>query len=78
MAKHGKARQKMSNRKFKTLVLVPVVIVALLAVILTIAGSVLGSTLDTYVGKGGTHIEAPADSADFDATYYTVDSEGSN
>ena len=70
------AKLKMSNRKFRVLVIVPLVILAIVAVALTVAGSVLGSTLDTYLGKGDTTIEAPDDRTGWDATYYDIELTG--
>lgn len=69
---------KMSNLKFRVLIIIPLALLVIVAVVLTAVGSILGSTLDTYLGKGDTVIEAPAESADWDATYYDVDltSEG--
>ena len=63
---------KMSNKKFRVLVIIPLVLVALVAVILTAAGTLLGSTLDTYLGKGETSIQAPAETQGWDATYYDI------
>ncbi len=75
----GTKKLKMSNRKFRVLIIVPLVIVALVAVILTAVGSMMGSTLDTYLGSGETYVEVPDDRTDWDSTYYEVDvtSEGS-
>lgn len=74
-----KPKLKMSNRKFRVLMIIPMVIIVLLAVVLTVAGSLMGSTLDTYLGKGETTIEAPAQTQGWDANYYDVEvaTEGS-
>lgn len=67
---------KMSNRKFRALLIVPLALIALVAILLTVAGTVMKSTLDTYLGKGDTVIEAPSTSADWDATYYDIQLTG--
>lgn len=79
MGKHEKgqgagkpAKLRMSNRKFRVLVIIPLVIIALVAVISTVASSLLSSTLDTYVGKGATYIETPVNETGWDSSYYAT------
>lgn len=67
-----KEHRKMSNRKFRVLIIIPLVLLVLVAVLLTAVGSIMGSTLDTYLGKGETVIEAPDEVTDWDATYYDI------
>ncbi len=61
---------KMSNRKFRCILIPVLSVITLLAVILNLAASALSSTLDTYVGKGENYISAPADKKDWNAQYY--------
>lgn len=68
-----KARLKMSNKKFRVLLIVPLALIALAAIAFTVAGTVMTSTLDTYLGKGETVIEAPAEAQGWDTTYYDID-----
>lgn len=71
-----KNKLKMSNKKFRVLLIVPLALIVLVAVLLTVAGTVMKSTLDTYLGKGDTVIEAPADVTGWDATYYDTQLTG--
>lgn len=72
MADKG-ARLKMSNKKFRVLVIIPLAIIALVAVLLTAASVLMGGTLDTYLGKGETTTQAPAETQGWDATYYDIE-----
>ncbi len=79
MGKHEKgqgagkqAKLRMSNRKFRVLIIIPLVIIALVAVIATVASNLLSSTFDTYAGKGATYIETPADETGWDSSYYAT------
>lgn len=65
-----KPKLKMSNTKFRVLLIIPMVILGLVAGALNVAGGVLGSTLDTYVGKGTPELKVPSDKADWDGAYY--------
>lgn len=65
-----KVKLKMSNKKFRALLIVPLALIALAAIAFTVAGTVMTSTLDTYLGKGETVIEAPAETQGWDTTYY--------
>lgn len=78
MGKNGEknGKLKMSNRKFRALIIVPLALLVIVAVALTVAGSLMGSTLDTYLGKGETVIEAPDDRTGWDATYYDIELTG--
>ena len=71
-AAKGAAKLKMSNTKFKVLLIIPMVIVALVAILATMAGVTLGSTLDTFLGKGETYVETPNDKTAWDSSYYNV------
>ena len=65
------AKLKMSNTKFRVLIIIPMVVVALVAILVT-AANLLTSTLDTYLGKGETYVETPSDKTSWDSTYYDV------
>jgi beta-glucosidase len=70
----GKAgRLKMSNRKFRVLLIIPIVLVCIIAVAATVVGNVMSSTLDTYRGSGTTSIQKADDTKDWDADYYDAD-----
>lgn len=69
-AAEGAAKLKMSNTKFRVLLIIPMVILALVAILVTAAGTLLGSTLDTYLGKGKTYVETPSDKTSWDSNYY--------
>lgn len=71
-AAKGAAKLKMSNTKFRVLLIIPMVILALVAILVTVAGNLLGSTLDTYLGKGETYVETPSDKTAWDSNYYDV------
>lgn len=71
-AAKGAAKLKMSNTKFKVLLIIPMVIVALVAILATMAGVTLGSTLYTFLGKGETYVETPNDKTAWDSSYYNV------
>lgn len=71
-ADNGSAKLKMSNTKFRVLLIIPMVIVALVAILVTVAGNLLDSTLDTYLGKGETYVETPSDKTTWDSNYYDV------
>lgn len=64
---------KMSNKKFRALIIIPLALIALVAVLLTAASALMGSTLDTYLGKGETTTQAPAETQDWDTTYYDIE-----
>lgn len=67
------AKLKMSNTKFKVLLIIPMVIIALVAILVTVVTDVLSTTLDTYVGAGETYVETPNDRTDWDSTYYDTE-----
>lgn len=72
--KKGKTEKlKMSNRKFRVLLCIPIVLVCLVALIVTVAGNVMSSTLDTYLGSGKTSIQKADATKDWDADYYDAD-----
>ena len=67
------AKLKMSNKKFRVLLIIPMVIITLVAILATVAGNMLSSTLDTYLGKGETYVETPTDRTNWDSSYYDYD-----
>ena len=64
---------KMSNKKFRVLIIVPLALISLVAVLLTAASALMGSTLDTYLGKGETTTQAPTETQSWDTTYYDIE-----
>lgn len=73
-------RLKMSNRKFRAILIPIMSIVLVLAVIANVACNMLASTIDTYVGKGETYISTPSSAKGLDGNYYNTlhtDSSGS-
>lgn len=75
-----KKRLKMSNRKFRAILIPILSIVVVLAIVANVACNLLASTLDTYVGKGETYISTPNSAKGLDGNYYNVlhaDSTGS-
>ena len=69
--KGKKPKLKMSNLKFRVLLIIPMVLLLVIALALNTAGSLMKSTLDTYLGKGTTTVETPSDKSDWDGNYYT-------
>ena len=65
-----KQKLKMSNRKFRAIFIPIMSIVLILALVINAAASMLGSTLDTYVGAGSSYIVTPNGVKDWDANYY--------
>ena len=47
-----KEKLKMSNRRFRGILIPVMSIVGVLAVVATVAANMMSSTLDTYLGKG--------------------------
>ncbi|MFU0811275.1 MAG: Fn3-like domain-containing protein [Atopobium sp.] len=64
---------KMSNRKFRTLLIIPIVLVCLIALAVTVVGNLMPSTLDTYLGSGNASIQKADATKDWDADYYDAD-----
>jgi beta-glucosidase len=64
---------KMSNRKFRTLLIIPIVLVCLIALAVTVVGNLMPSTLDTYLGSGKASIQKADATKDWDADYYDAD-----
>lgn len=65
-----KKKLKMSNRKFRAILILIMSVVTVLAIVINVAASMLGSTLDTHVGKGATSISTPSSAQGMDANYY--------
>ncbi|MGN8821625.1 hypothetical protein ACTNC1_12165 [Atopobiaceae bacterium HCP3S3_A4] len=68
-----RGRLRMSNRKFRTLLIIPIALVCIFAIIATAASQIMSSTLDTYLGSGTTSIQKADDTKDWDADYYDAD-----
>ena len=64
-----KQKLKMSNRKFRAILIPIMSIVLILALVINAAASMLGSTLDTYVGAGSSYIITPDGVKGWDANY---------
>ena len=65
-----KQKLKMSNRKFRAILIPIMSIVLILALVINAAASMLGSTLDTYVGAGSSYVVTPDRVKGWDANYY--------
>ena len=65
-----KPKLKMSNRKFRAILIPIMTLVLVLVLVVNAAASMLGSTLDTYVGAGSSYIVTPDGVKDWDANYY--------
>ena len=65
-----KQKLKMSNRKFRAILIPIMAIILVLTLVINAAASMLGSTLDTYVGAGSSYIVTPNGVKDWDANYY--------
>ena len=65
-----KAKFKMSNKKFRVLHGIGIFFLLLITLLIVGVGSTMGSTLDTYLGKGASSIVTPSDKANWDANYY--------
>ncbi len=65
-------RLKMSNRKFRIILITVMTVVTLLTVAINTACHMMASTIDTYVGKGKTYISTPDAAKDMDGNYYNV------
>lgn len=61
---------KMSNRKFRVLLIIPMVLLLLVGAVVGIAANVAGGALETYVDRGTTSVNVPADKASWDGNYY--------
>jgi beta-glucosidase len=71
--KGKQGRPKMSNRMFRTLLIIPIALACMFAVVSTVASSVMSSTFDTYAGAGKLGIQKAEDTKDWDADYYDAD-----
>lgn len=67
-----KKRLKMSNRKFRAILIPIMTVITVIMVVANVACNMLASTLDTYVGKGENYISTPKDAQDVDGNYYEV------
>jgi beta-glucosidase len=64
------SKKKMSNRRFRAVVIPVVALVTVLCVGVTIAAQYWSASLDTYLGKGERRVQTASDVADWDAEYY--------
>lgn len=65
-----KKRLKMSNRKFRSILIPILTIMLLLSFVANIAANMMSSTLDTYVGKGDSYIDLADGTKDWNSNYY--------
>lgn len=63
---------KMSNHKFRAILIPIMSIVVVLAIVANVACNVMASTLDTYVGKGEDYISTPPNAKGLDGNYYST------
>ena len=68
-----RGRLRMSNRKFRTLLIIPMALVCIFAIIATAASQIMSSTFDTYLGGGSLSVQKADDTKDWDADYYDAD-----
>lgn len=64
---------KMSNTKFRVLLIIPMVIVALIAILVTFLSASFDGLLDRYLGRGKTHVQTQVERVDWDSNYYEID-----
>ena len=65
-----KQKLKMSNFKFRAILIPIMSIVLIITLILNVAAGSLSTTLDTYLGAGSNYIDIPANAKGMDANYY--------
>lgn len=63
-------KQKMSNRKFRALLIPPVALLTIIAVVGTIAATSFSVALDDYIGKGSPQVHVASGTQDWDTQYY--------
>ena len=68
-----RGRLRMSNRKFRTLLIIPMALVCIFAIIATAASQIMSSAFDTYLGGGSLSVQKADDTKDWDADYYDAD-----
>ncbi len=73
-----KAKLKMSNKKFRTILIVVMAILTVLCLIVNIAANVMAATIDTYLGAGEKYISTPNDVNNLDANYYKTSYANNN
>ncbi len=66
----NKPKLKMSNRKFRVLLIIPMVLLLVVGVALGLAGNIAKGLLETYVDGGTTTVNVPADKANWGGDYY--------
>ena len=63
---------KMSNRTFRKIWITLLSIFTVILVLANVACNAMASTLDTYVGKGGSYVVNPDEKSDWNTSYYDV------
>lgn len=65
-----KKKLKMSNRKFRVILIPILSIIVVLALVVNVVCNMMASTLDTYAGKGENYISTPSNAQGMDGNYY--------
>ena len=68
-------RLKMSNRRFRAIMIPILCVVLVLAIVVTVVMNMLGTTLDQFVGRGERIVTTPEGTEDWDLDYYGADGE---
>lgn len=66
-------KQKISNKKFRRIVIPVISVIFSLCLIATVVMNVLSSTMDTFLGGADIKIEVPEDAKNWDSEYYKTD-----
>ena len=69
-ADKSKPKLKMSNRKFRVLLIIPMVLLAVVGLVLGVFGSIASGVLETYVDRGTNTVNVPTEKANWDGNYY--------
>lgn len=67
--------EKMSNKRFRAIMIPILSVLLVLAIVVTVVANVLGSTLDQFVGRGERHVIVPEGTENWDLDYYGADGE---
>ncbi len=66
---------KMSNRRFRAIMIPILCVVLVLAIIVTVVMNMLGSTMDQFTGRGDRVVTTPEGTEDWDLDYYDANGE---
>lgn len=70
--KDGTLKKRMSNKKYRVLHGIGIVLLALLVGVANIAGDLASGLLNSYVSTGKSSVQNPAETVDWDTDYYDV------